>query len=80
MIEGGSSSRQIVYDMTAGWLFTIRLFDDLEKKSKHWERELRKIAYYNKYSWKCVGAQWRNPPEGCAEGIKYRPVLLSITQ
>ncbi len=80
LIEGGSSSQQIVYDMTAGWRYTIRLFDEREKKSKDWERELRKITYY-KCGWKCVGAQWRmnSHIEECAEGITDRPVFLYIS-
>ena len=63
--------------MTGGWIYSIRLFSDME--APEWDEELAKIK--TEKDGKVVGAQWNvtkvlhEPPLRFEEGVTYRPVF-----
>ena len=77
-VERGDKSKTTEYDMTDGWLYHIRLFDEGEKDQ--WKEQLKKIKGDD--TWEAVGAQWyanlatQEPPAVFQKGVRYRPVLI----
>ena len=80
---GGFVSQDVEYDMTDGWVYKIRLFNEVEKP--HWIELLAKVATAE--DGELVGAQWDNTKAtrdpglgGFEEQVKYRPVFLRDVQ
>ena len=73
------NSQNCEYDMTGGWLFNIRLFDDDEKPE--WDEILTKMMGEDDGY---VGAQWdmnkakKDPPTSCEKGVQHRPVFVNV--
>ena len=76
-MDGGWGSRDVLYDMTNGWVFKLRLFGEEEKQD--WDDQLEKVV--TKEDGAVVGAQWddnkakEEPPQSFEEGVKYRPIF-----
>ena len=80
--EAEGVSKDIVYDMTGGWLYKLRIFGGSEKEC--WEETLSEIrAGDGKPDGTLVGAQWKmkeamaEPPKVFEKGVKYRPIFYS---
>ena len=77
--EAFGLTRGMAYDMTNGWVYHFRLFDEEEKST--WEEVLSKVLGEdddNDY----VGAQWdakkakEHPPAVFEKNITYRPIMI----
>lgn len=77
-IAEDSCSKSLVYDMTDGWLFHVRLFS--AEELPQWEDKLS--GFLAKDDDQCVGAQWdankakEDPPTVFEKGVQYRPILV----
>ena len=78
--EADKASKDIVYDMTRGWLYNLRIFGGSEKEE--WEEMLSEIrAGDGKPDGTLVGAQWKmtegmaEPPKVFEKGVKFRPIF-----
>ena len=72
-----NGSQDVLYDMTGGWVYKLRLFSEEEKPD--WDEELATVV--TKEDGAMVGAQWNTdkakeePPQCFEEGVKYRPMF-----
>ena len=80
--EADKASKDIVYDMTGGYFYNLRIFGGSEKEE--WEEMLSEIrAGDGKPDGTLVGAQWKmkeamaEPPKVFEKGVKFRPIFYS---
>ena len=83
-VESQGESKDIVYDMTGGWFYKLRIFGGSEKAE--WQEKLSEIKPFDgKEEGTLVGAQWNmkeataEPPKVFEKGVKYRPIFLTAT-
>ena len=77
-VADSGRSKSWLYDMTDGWLFHLRLFDNEELPE--WEEKLNALLAKDDYE--LVGAQWDankakdDPPAVFEKGVQYRPIVI----